>query len=215
MPQKIFITGTDTEIGKTYVTAGLIDCLQQQGYSAVGLKPLSCGCIKTKTGLRNEDALALQQASSLSLPYSVINPIAYYEPIAPHIAAEQSGDSLCVDKLIKQCEQGLSQPVNQILIEGVGGWSVPLNDKETMADFVIALRLPVIMVVGLRLGCLNHTLLTYAAICSKRVPLLGWIGNCIDPNMPVKNENIVTLQQRIHAPLLAVVPFGGKINVKW
>ncbi len=207
MSQKIFITGTDTHIGKTTFACSLLESLNQEGHKTIGLKPIASGCEPTPEGLRSEDALKLQKNASIQLPYELVNPVAYEPPIAPHLAAAQIHDSLSVKKLLTQCEATLKLEADFIVIEGCGGWLVPLNTKETMADFAKALDASVILVVGMRLGCINHALLTVESIQRSGVPLLGWIANCIDKEMKNLDDNIETLQQRIDSPLLGVLEF--------
>ena len=211
MSLSIFITGTDTGIGKTYVSCELLRKFQQQGYTTLALKPLASGCRKTPTGLLNEDAEALQSLSSIKLPYSQVNPFAFEAPIAPHLAARQQQLSLSAKALADSCQN--TQLADFTLIEGVGGWQVPLNANETMADFARLLAIPVVLVVGMRLGCLNHALLTASNIQAHGCNLLGWIANCIDRDMLMLEENIESLKQRIKAPLLGISPYQGKLNL--
>lgn len=209
MTQPIFITGTDTHVGKTYITTNLLQQLKQQGYSTIGLKPLSSGCSLDSAGkLRNEDALLLQQAASINLPYEIINPYAFAPPIAPHIAAATEGIDLTVAQLNEKVQPALDYSADFCLIEGVGGWHMPLNKRETMANFVKEHNFPVILVVGLRLGCLNHGILTAQAILNDHISLMGWIANCLDPHMEFVDENIEILQSWIKAPLLGKVEYG-------
>jgi dethiobiotin synthetase len=204
--QRLFITGTDTEVGKTTIACKLLTELNQHGYKTVGLKPIASGGIITAEGMRNEDALALQQAASVKLPYELINPICLESPIAPHIAAQQANLPLSALELFNQCIPTLQQAADHIVIEGAGGWLVPLNATETMADFVALLDCPIILVVAMRLGCINHALLTVANIHQHGLELGGWIANCIDPEMLNLEENLATLEQLIPAPLLMVNP---------
>lgn len=211
MTHPIFITGTDTNIGKTYVTTGLLQQLKQQSYATIGLKPLSSGCFFNPEGeLRNEDALALQQAASINLPYELVNPFIFEPPIAPHIAAAAAGLKLTVAQLNEKIQPALNIAADFCLVEGVGGWRMPLNQEETMADFVKGNNFPVILVVGMRLGCLNHSILTAQAIQNDKITLLGWVANCIDPQMEFVDENIDMLQKWIKAPLLGKVTYNQK-----
>jgi len=205
MANALFITGTDTGIGKSWCSAALLWKLQQQGHSAVGMKPVASGCVETAEGLRNEDALLLQQFSSMPIPYNEINPYSFKPAIAPHIAAEQAGISIDF-KVIRESFDSISNHSDFTVVEGVGGWLVPLNAQQTIADLATTLRLPVIMVVGLRLGCINHALLTAQQIQQGGNALVGWIANTIEQNMAVREENLQTLQRLIDAPLLGVVP---------
>lgn len=201
-----FVTGTDTDVGKTQIAAGLLHLANAQGISTIGLKPVSAGCEKTEGGLRNPDALLLQSVSSVKLPYEQINPVALIEPVSPHIAAQKEKRTLSADRLAGFCRSSFRM-ADFTLIEGAGGWRVPINSSETMADLVRVLQAPVILVVGMRLGCLNHALLTLEAIRQDGLPLVAWVANSVDANMRALNENIHTLQQRIPAPCLGVVPF--------
>ncbi len=211
MSRRIFITGTDTDIGKTYVSCQLLKMLTIAGHSTIGIKPVASGAIETEQGFQNQDALALQAASSIALEYNLINPILFKDPIAPHIAAERLQQTLTVDQLIKACAPVFNIAHDITIIEGVGGWKVPLNKTQTMADFVRALNLEVILVVGMRLGCLNHALLTVEAIKSMGVNLLGWIANYPHAQMLAIDENLQSLVERIDAPLLSTIPYRGAI----
>jgi dethiobiotin synthetase len=200
-----FITGTDTGVGKTAVALGLMQLLQTQGQVVAGMKPVASGCALTPAGLRNEDALQLQRQSSVELDYSLVNPYAFAPAIAPHIAAQQAGVQIEMDS-IRSAFTRITRQVDVVVVEGVGGWEVPLTEHETLADLARLLRLPVILVVGLRLGCLNHALLSAAAISRAGLPLAGWVANRLPPQPDCVEENIKTLKSRISAPLLGVVP---------
>lgn len=210
MKHKIFITGTDTHIGKTYISVGLLKLFTQWGYTTLGLKPLATGGIRQNSFLYNADALALQQASSVKLAYYRLNPFCFEPPIAPHIAAASLKKTLSVELLKRKTEYGLYYPVDVCLVEGIGGWYVPLNNLETMADYVISCDLSVILVVGIRLGCLNHALLTYQAIQSKKTMLLGWIANCLNPERNDNEAMIVSLKQWLPIPFLGTVEYKEK-----
>ena len=201
-----FITGTDTDVGKTLVSLALMHALQAQGKRVAGFKPVSAGCINTANGLRNDDAIKLQQAASVDFPYEIVNPYTYYPPIAPHIAAQSIGDSISIEK-VYACYKKLADEADDVIVEGAGGWLVPINKKETMADIAAQLDLPVILVVGLRLGCLNHALLSVESILHKGLKLSGWVANQIDQNMLNINENTNTLKELIKAPLLGTIPW--------
>jgi dethiobiotin synthetase len=201
-----FITGTDTNVGKTLIAAGLLVAAKNKGLTTAALKPVAAGCDKTEEGLRNADALLLQSVITQSLVYDQINPYALEVAIAPHIAAQQEKRSLSVDRLSGFC-RGVLGSADFTLLEGAGGWRVPLNARETLADLAKNLQLPVIMVVGIRLGCINHALLTFEAIVRDGVPVAGWVANCVDADMPVLQENIDSLRARLPVPCLGVVPF--------
>lgn len=201
-----FIAGTDTDVGKTLVAAGLLVAAKNQGLTTAALKPLAAGSQKTEAGLRNSDALLLQSVITQPLVYEQINPIALEAAIAPHIAAQQEKRVLSADRIAGFCRGSLNQ-ADFTLVEGAGGWRVPLNPQETLADVAKILRLPVILVVGMRLGCISHALLTAEAIRNDGLQLAGWVANCIDADMPVLHENIHSLAMRIPAPCLGVVPW--------
>jgi dethiobiotin synthetase len=213
MGKGLFITGTDTGIGKTWISAAIMQLLKAQHQSVIGMKPIASGCELTAAGLRNEDALLLQQQSSIEIAYEQINPYAFEPAIAPHIAAAQSGVTIDIQH-IKQTYQALSQQADWVIVEGVGGWLVPLNQYETIADLAAALDLPVILVVGMRLGCINHALLSAASIEQSGSKLAGWIANFVDPQMAEQQQNLLTLQQRIAAPLLGSVPYQQTFNAE-
>jgi dethiobiotin synthetase len=203
----IYITGTDTGIGKTHVSSALLRTLRSAGIAAVGMKPVASGCEATPHGLRNEDALALIAAAGGGPRYEDVNPYAFADPIAPHLAAADAG--IVVDpKRIAACFGRLRATADLVVVEGVGGWLAPLGDALMQADFVRMLKLQVVLVVGLRLGCLNHALLSVRSIEADGCELIGWIGNAIDPDMARRDDNIATLQARIQAPLLGVIQHG-------
>lgn len=206
-----FITGTDTEVGKTWCSLGLMSKLQQQGKTVVAMKPVASGCRQTAAGLRNGDALLLQAQGSVPTDYALINPYAFAPAIAPHIAAEQSGRRIGINT-IKQNLQRLQQQAEMVIVEGVGGWQVPLNENESVADLAKALGLPVILVVGLKLGCINHALLSAESIRSTGCQLAGWIANTINPNMAAMAENIQAIEARIGTPLLGIVPYRDELD---
>ena len=203
MAKTYFVAGTDTDVGKTFVSVELLEDFKKQGKTTVAMKPVAAG---VNADGRNEDALELMGAMTAELPYRQVNPVCFEPAIAPHIAAEQVDKRVTAERLAGFAA-GLAMSVNDILlVEGAGGWLCPLNNKETIADFAIRLKAPVILVVGMRLGCLNHALLSVAAIRAAGLPIAGWVANCIDPEMLNLTENIVSLQQRIPAPCLGVVP---------
>ncbi|MCB1760358.1 MAG: dethiobiotin synthase [Gammaproteobacteria bacterium] len=201
-----FITGTDTGCGKTLVTLGLMWRLQASGYSVLGMKPVASGCERRAEGLRNEDALRIQRQGSRRLPYEEINPFAFEPPIAPHLAAADAGVGIDIAS-IGAGYRRLAEQADRVLVEGVGGWHVPLSERQMLQQLVVALNLPVILVVGLRLGCINHALLTCDAIVAAGCQLAGWVANRTDPQMTAVEGNLQTLRDRIGAPLLGVVPY--------
>jgi len=200
----VFVTGTDTEVGKTFISVGLIELFKQQGLNVAGMKPIASGCKKMAEGLRNDDALALQQHANVDLDYDLINPYAFEPAIAPHIAAQQTGTEIDINVLKNNYEQIQSQ-ADVVVVEGAGGWLVPLNEKQTLADLAVELNLPVILVVGVRLGCINHALLSVATIQQSGLPLIGWVANDLESS-PQADEIVETLKQHINAPCLGVVP---------
>ncbi len=206
MAQAFFITGTDTDAGKTSVAAGLLCAAKQQGCSTLAMKPVASGCDMSAEGLRNSDALALIAQSTVQLPYTQINPYAFAPAIAPHIAAQEAGVELSVADLYRTAQVILQQQADFTLIEGAGGWRVPISNAEFLSDFAIALQLPVILVVGVKLGCINHALLSAQAILNDGLELAGWVANVVDPNCARLAENLATLQQLMPAPCLAEVP---------
>lgn len=207
MKQAYFITATDTDAGKTYIASALVRHFAQLGLKSVGMKPIAAGCEWGDGVLQNSDVLQLRQASNVDAPLSLINPYAFQPPIAPHIAAQQAGIEIGLDK-IQQAFVQLSQLADVVIVEGAGGFLVPLNDNQTMADLAVALNIPVILVVGLRLGCINHALLSVQAIQARGLTLAGWVANQIDPDMAMLAENVQTLKQRIPAPCIAEVAWG-------
>ncbi len=212
MAAKYFISGTDTDVGKTFIASALLAGAKAQGYSTLGMKPIAAGCAETAAGLQNEDALKLQQNSSIALPYQQVNPVVLKPAIAPHIALQEAGRRVNISQLAGFCRGVLMKKADLTLIEGAGGWRVPLNAQETLADLAKELQLPVILVVGLRLGCINHAILTAEAIQRDGVSLAGWVGNTIDPEMPRLNENIETLNAVIPAPCLGIMPYLDSNN---
>ncbi|MDX1251354.1 MAG: dethiobiotin synthase [Gammaproteobacteria bacterium] len=211
MTRGFFITGTDTEVGKTWVAAVLLAALKARGHTTAAMKPVSAGCIETPEGLRNEDALILQRHATLALPYERINPYAFAPPIAPHIAAARIGQRIDIAP-IKTIFHSIAPQADYMIVEGAGGWRVPLNERETIADLAKALDLPVILVVGMRLGCINHALLSCESITGHGVKLAGWVANSILPDFAELEENIDTLRHRIDAPLLGTLPHMTELD---
>lgn len=204
-----FVTGTDTGIGKTHVCLTLLQALAARGLSTVAMKPIASGCQATDLGLRNDDALQLQQAATIALAYEQVNPYALAEAIAPHLAALACGIHIDLESLLLQFNHIAAQ-ADVVIVEGVGGWLVPLSEQHTIADLAAGMALPVILVVGIRLGCINHALLTTSVMRDRNdcPPLAGWVANVIDPDMAAIDENIATLQQYIEAPLLGTLPWN-------
>lgn len=207
-----FIAGTDTGVGKTLISSALLLFLKKRGFKTAAIKPISSGCTKTSQGMRNTDAKILQSCATEKFSYSQVNPFAFFEPTAPHIAAQKINQMLTVTNILAHSRDILNSSADYKIVEGVGGWLVPLNAKETMADLAIAIGFPVVLVVGLRLGCLNHALLSLTTIQSTPLLLAGWVANTITPNMLFINENIQTLKDAIPAPLLGIIPYQKFIH---
>lgn len=201
-----FVTGTDTGVGKTLVSAALLHTLARHHARVVGMKPVAAGLVQQGDAWVAEDALALRAASTVAVPPVLDNPVMLPEPLSPHLSAARAGRRVGVAELVA-AHRGLRSLADVVLVEGSGGWRVPLNEDETLADLAVALALPVVLVVGLRLGCLNHALLTAEAIRADGLHLAGWVANTVDTAMACRDENIQTLRQRLRAPLLGVVPW--------
>ncbi|WP_237673741.1 dethiobiotin synthase [Vreelandella profundi] len=206
-----FVTGTDTDAGKTLVTSALLYAAHQQQLSTLGLKPVASGSKQTSDGLRNDDALALQRQSVPSVDYATVNTITFAPAIAPHLAAIETGQPLKASAITHLLRKTFTQtPRDFTLIEGAGGWRVPLNAQEDFADLAIALKLPVILVVGLKLGCLNHARLTAEAIRADGLHLAGWAGSVVDPAFAADSTrfeaNIAHLKTRLAAHCLGIIP---------
>ncbi len=197
-----FVTGTDTGVGKTLISCALLHGFAARSIRAVGMKPVAAGC---DAGGHNEDALQLRAAGNVAAGYGQINPYCFVPAIAPHLAAQRAGATIQFSRIVQSYRE-LAAKADVVIVEGAGGFRVPLNDGQDSADLVMELRLPVILVVGMRLGCLNHALLTVDAIAARGLVLAGWVANVLDAEMPVLQQNIGTLQQRIAAPLLGIVP---------
>lgn len=203
----VFIAGTDTGVGKTLVSAGILQAANAAGLTTIGLKPVAAGCEETEQGLRNDDALLLQKFSSLALPYEQVNPVALKLAVAPHIAAEQEGRRIDIARLEGMCRGVMMRRAGLTLVEGAGGWRVPINSRQFLSGLAKVLEIPTILVVGIRLGCINHALLTAQAIHLDGVRLAGWIANVVDPDMAFVDANIEAIESRLHAPCLARIPY--------
>lgn len=205
MAQSYFVIGTDTNVGKTYVASALVKYFVSAGAKTVGMKPIASGCeLDENNELLNEDVAALSAASNIQAPLDLINPYRFTPAIAPHIAAQQAGVVINLDNIKHQYQQ-LSALAEVVIVEGAGGFLVPLNQTETLADLAVRLNIPIILVVGMKLGCINHSLMTVEAIETCGLKLAGWVANQIDPHMCMFEENLASLQQRIAAPCLSVV----------
>ncbi|OVZ84498.1 dethiobiotin synthase [Yersinia kristensenii] len=199
------ITGTDTDVGKTVASCALLQAAALEGYRTAGYKPVASGSQMTADGLRNSDALALQANSTQALSYAQVNPLTLLEATSPHIASISEGQEIHLSVLSEGLRQ-LEQSADWILVEGAGGWFTPLSAQVTFADWVQQEQLPVIMVVGVKLGCINHALLTALAIQQAGLPLVGWVANEVMPAGKRQTEYMATLTQMISAPLLGVIP---------
>lgn len=203
-----FVTGTDTGVGKTMVSAAILEAAKSAGKRTLGMKPIASGCEQTSAGLRNDDALVLQHAATESLTYELVNPVALEPAIAPHVAAVQAGRTVTVDRLVGFCRGMQMRPADLLLIEGAGGWRVPLNDRETYADVPRELNVPVILVVALKLGCINHALLSAEAIRSDGLQLVGWVANRAEPEaMSCEQETLDYLMEQLPARCMGVLPW--------
>ncbi|MGE4408486.1 dethiobiotin synthase [Pseudomonas sp.] len=206
MRRTFFIAGTDTDVGKTTIAAGLLHAARQAGLSTAAVKPVASGCESTPQGLRNADALALLAECSLPLDYAMVNPFAFAPAIAPHIAAREAGVELTAEALAAAVQPVLERRADFTLVEGAGGWRVPLSGRENLSALPVRLGLPVILVVGVRLGCINHALLSAEAIAADGLVLAGWVANIVDPATSRLEENLATLDERLPAPCLGRVP---------
>lgn len=200
-----FVTGTDTEIGKTLISATLLHHLSLRGLRTIGMKPVAAGVTVINGIARNDDVDALTAASNIDVPRNLTTPYLLHSAAAPHLAAVIDGVTISIDHII-ECYARLVEKAEAIVVEGVGGFCVPLAEDDDTANLAQRLNLPVVLVVGMRLGCLNHALLTAQAIRSRGQVLAGWVANCVPPQMPYHHENIATLQARLQAPLLGIVP---------
>lgn len=205
-PKSIFVTGTDTGVGKTVVCAALTRALVGRGMRVAVMKPVASGSDATSEGLRNSDALALMAAANVAARYEVVNPYCFAPPISPHIAAREAGIAIEL-ALLRSRFDALAAASDCVIVEGAGGWLAPISDTAAMADLAAALSLPVLLVVGLRLGCLNHALLSRESLGARGAAFAGWIANAIDPHFERAPENLATLTAGLGQPPLAHVPF--------
>lgn len=206
MRRDYFVTGTDTGIGKTLVAAAILRRLREAGVKVAGMKPIAAGAVAGPEGRANEDALLLQAESSTRHPYATINPCLFEPAIAPHIAATEAGVPIDTDR-IKAAHVALRASADVVIAEGAGGFLVPLDATRSCAELPALLGMDVILVVGLRLGCLNHALLTAEAVAARGLKLAGWVGNTLAPDFPRREANIATLAARIAAPCIGIVPW--------
>ena len=208
MAKAYFVTGTDTSVGKTTVTCALLAAAKAKGLITLALKPVASGCDETPDGLRNSDALALQKAMTVPLSYAEVNPVALVAPMSPHLAAKAAGRRLTLMQISGFCRGAMLHKADLYLIEGAGGWRVPISDRELLSGLPKQLGLPVILVVGVRLGCINHATLTAEAILKDGVRLAGWVANIIEPDLLDVEGNLQTLMAMMPAPCLGVLPWA-------
>ena len=213
MTLSIFITGTDTGVGKTLVSTGLLHALARHHTRVVGMKPIAAGTELINGVEANDDVLALRAASTCAVPPELDNPVLLPDPVSPHIAAARADVQIDIAHLVA-CHRQLAALADAVVVEGAGGFLVPLSAHATGADLAQALGLPVVLVVGLRLGCLNHALLTAEAIRARRLSLAGWVANHVDPAMLAQHDNIAFLKQTLQAPLLATIPFQATLDAR-
>jgi dethiobiotin synthetase len=200
-----FVTGTDTGVGKTFVSCALLQALARRHPRVVGMKPVAAGLVQTPEGWDSEDAIALRAASTVRVPPALDNPVRLPDPLSPHIAAERAGTRIDIHHLVA-CQRELAQHADAMVVEGAGGFLVPLSPEHTGADLAQALGLPVLLVVGLRLGCLNHAFLTAEAVRTRGLVLAGWVANTVDADMPYVTEQMASLREGLAAPCWGQVP---------
>lgn len=208
----IFVTGTDTGVGKTLVSTALMRALKTRGMKVAGMKPVASGSEPTPAGLRNADALALMREQSVPFPYELVNPYCFAPAIAPHIAAAQAGIGIDLRKIVAAFEL-LQARSDKVIVEGAGGWHAPISDEAGMQELALAINVPALLVVGLRLGCLNHALLSARAIESSGLALCGWVANRLDPAFSHWEENVGTLMRRLSAPLRGIVRYQATLSI--
>jgi dethiobiotin synthetase len=206
MDKGVFITGTDTGIGKTWFTVALMEALKKQGHLVSGMKPIASGASLNDGSLRNEDANMIMRHSSQDLDYDLINPVVFELPVAPHIAAGLNKKTIDVDKIV-ECYKQITMDCERIVVEGVGGWRVPVSPEVSTVDLVRRLNLPVIIVVGIKLGCINHALLSAEAIMADGMRLCGWVSNRLDKTCLKSEEVIETLKNTMNCPHIADLPY--------
>jgi dethiobiotin synthetase len=206
-----FVTGTDTAVGKTFVSVRLLHALRRAGKTVLAMKPVAAGCEETAEGWRNEDVEALRDAASFPVDRDAMNPYLFLPPISPHLAAAEAGVAIEMAVLRRHLE-ALKARADWVLVEGAGGWLSPVSNTATMADLAFALKLPVLLVVGLRLGCLNHALLTFEAIRRSGLPWLGWVANGVDPSMSRAEDNLAYLVEKLGPPLARVAHGSTEVD---
>jgi dethiobiotin synthetase len=207
--REFFVAGTDTGVGKTLAACALLYELRRLGLRSLGMKPVAAGVENSPDGPANGDVLELRRASSWAAPLREVNPYCFEPAIAPHLAAHEAGVRIEIDPIV-HAFRALRAQADAVVVEGVGGFLVPLNEREDAGDLAAALALPLVLVVGMRLGCLNHALLTRQAIAARSLRLAGWIANTIDPQMARFEQNLQALRERMGAPLLGIMPFQSR-----
>jgi len=208
MAKRIFITGTDTGIGKTWFSQALVQALVRSGHRVAVMKPVASGATKANGVLRNEDALMLQRVANVEAPYEQVNPYCFEPATAPHLAARDAGVSIDLQTIVTNADL-LARQSEWLIVEGVGGVMVPLNEQQDVGDLIARLDCSVILVIGVRLGCINHARLSARALTDAGFNCLGWIGNCIDTDMPKVIETLDTLKSRLTIPALGVLPWAS------
>ena len=212
--QHLFITGTDTDVGKTLVSTAILSYANQRGLQTIGFKPIAAGCELTPQGLRNDDALLLQHWASCELEYDIVNPLAYAPAIAPHIAAAQQHQSIDLQRVDSAYNRIKQHPCDLVIIEGAGGWHLPISKQLYFSAWVASHKLDVILVVGIKLGCLNHALLTAQVITYSGCRIVGWVANSLAPATEVDNAMIATLSAELPAPLIGEIPYLAQYSAK-
>ena len=208
-----FVTGTDTGSGKTLATLAIMQSLQLAGLKTCGMKPIASGCCYSNDMLVSEDALLLQKYSSITMPYSLVNPISLQHPCSPNIAAQLAGENITLEP-IRPAYNEIIKTADAVIVEGIGGWRTPCTGPGGMADIVRELDVPVILVVGLRLGCINHALLTAEAVLNSSAELCGWIANAVDPDYGNNDQTVGCLNKMMNIPILGEIPYLAKIDMK-
>jgi len=203
-----FVTGTDTGVGKTLISSALVYGFAQRGFRSAGMKPVAAGCQLEAGVWMSDDVKSLRTASNVELPLPLVNPYAFQPPVAPHVAAAWAGQRIEMSRITTAFAEARAL-VDRLVVEGVGGFRVPLNAREDTADLAVALGLPVVLVVGVRLGCLSHALLTAEAIRTRGLPIAGWVANHVERDMAAAAENVAALRERLEAPLIAEVSFSA------
>ncbi len=206
-----FVTATDTDAGKTLVAAALVHALRRAGHRVSVMKPVAAGAEETPAGPRNDDALQLIAASGRTLDYAQVNPWLFEQPVAPHLAAARAGVSMEITPLVAGARTLMAE-ADHLVVEGAGGWLTPLNERQTLGDLARVLGLPVVLVVPIRLGCINHALLTARAIRADGCVLAAWVANFVDSNMAFVDENIATIQRHLDIPNLGCIPYRAGLT---